>query len=140
MVDALKSINVDSSFDNRLIIARNNNIDNYRNKMQEANGIKYLIMPVEKQDANLLKAIADNLSKDGKSLIFFANIKDNNSLNFICKSTCDINAGLLVKNVSIKTDGNGGGSATFAQGGGKDAKGLTEILKYIEEVIKGYEE
>ncbi len=117
------------------------NIDFYKNKMKEnKDGVKYLVMAVEKQDTNLLKTIADTLSKDLKGLIFFVNIKSNNSFNFICKSTCDINAGLLIKNVSIKTDGNGGGSASFAQGGGRDSKNLKNALEYVKEVAEKYEQ
>ncbi len=117
-----------------------NNLDGYKKKMKKVKDIEYLIEPFEKQDTKLLKSIADHLSRDGKKFIFLVNIKEDKSFNFICKSTCNINAGLLVKNVSIKTDGNGGGSDTFAQGGGRNSKVLKEALEYVKNVVEGYEE
>ena len=50
----------------------------------------------------------------------------------IAKSNTDkVNCGSIVKELSMKCHGNGGGSKTFAQGGGSDAK---DIATYLEEV------
>ena len=67
--------------------------------------------------------------------IFFINIKEDNSVNFIAKSTSFVNAGLIVKDASISSNGNGGGSPKFAQGGGKTSENIDEIIKHIEKVI-----
>ena len=65
--------------------------------------------------------------------VLLANVNDNN-VNIIAKSNCDlINCGAIVKELSIKCSGNGGGSKSFAQGGGSDAM---DISKYLDEVKK----
>ena len=56
---------------------------------------------------------------------------------FICRSSCDIHAGLTVKRASQLSDGNGGGSPTFAQGGGKTIENLDKIFNLIREDIEG---
>lgn len=113
------------------------NLDIYRENIKEINGIKILIMELKNKDINLLKSIADNLINEmDEGIIFFANTKEDGSVNFIGKSNCFVNIGLIVKDAAISSDGNGGGSPTFAQGGGKTADKLPEIFKHIEKVIK----
>ena len=85
---------------------------------------------------DILKSIVDNLMvhiKEG--LVFIANVKGDN-VNFVCRSNIDTHAGLLVKNASVKSLGNGGGSPTFAQGGGKTTEYLDEIFKLVKEEVK----
>ena len=113
-----------------------NNLEEYLNNVKEYNDLKTIIMSVKNKDVNLLKSIADSLVNElGTSFIFFANFKENNNVNFIARSNSFVNAGLIVKEASISANGNGGGSPTFAQGGGHDVTNITEIYKYIEKVI-----
>ena len=94
-------------------------------------------MEVNNIDSNLLKSIADTLVNEMEpGCVFFINKKDDRSLNFICKSNSKVNAGLLVKDASISSQGNGGGSASFAQGGGKTDSMLKEIKEHIEKVFE----
>ena len=91
-----------------------------------------IIKKVNNYEISILKTLIDNaFTKISKGIIFVANIKGNN-VNFICKSNCDINAGDLVKYASLKSNGNGGGSNSYAQGGGTDITYIDEILKDIE--------
>ena len=91
---------------------------------------------LDNKDTNLLKSIADELINEmNNAFIFFINIKEDNSVNFIAKSTSFVNAGLIVKDASISSNGNGGGSPKFAQGGGKTSENIDEIIKHIEKVI-----
>ena len=93
-------------------------------------------MEVKDKDINLLKSIADSLvNKVGECFVFFANVKENGSINFLARSTNRINAGLIVKDAAVSSNGNGGGSPTFAQGGGKNIEALEEIYKHIEKVL-----
>ena len=97
-------------------------------------------MDVKNKDINLLKSIADSLINElSQGVIFFANIKEDGSVNFIGKSNCFVNIGLIVKDAAISSSGNGGGSPTFAQGGGKNTEKLEEIFNHIEKVIKNNE-
>ena len=113
------------------------NLDIYRKNIKDYNKTPGLIMQVEDKDVNLLKSVADNIINEiGKGVVFLANVKKDGSINFICRSNTFVNAGLVVKEASVSSNGNGGGSATFAQGGGKDATNLSEILQYVEKVLK----
>ncbi len=112
------------------------NLDFYREKIKDYNGTLGLIVEVKNKDVNLLKSVADNMINEMKEgVVFIANTKDN-SVNFICRSNTFANAGLLVKDASISSNGNGGGSPTFAQGGGKDISMLPEIFKHVEKVLR----
>ena len=106
-----------------------NNIEEYLNNVEEINGVKAVLLRTSGKETNVLKSLADALiNMLGKSLVFIANVNDGNVM-FICRSSCDIHAGLTVKRASQLSDGNGGGSPTFAQGGGKTIENLDKILK-----------
>ena len=113
-----------------------NNLDIYRKNIKQYGNIKGLIVETNNMDTVLLKSIADTLVNEIKpGCIFIINKKDDDSVNFICRSNCHVNAGLVVKDSSISSQGNGGGSATFAQGGGKTTASLNEIKAHIEKVF-----
>ena len=113
------------------------NLDIYKEHIEEINGINTIIMKLKNKDINLLKSIADTLINEiDNALIFFCNIKDENSVNYICKSNSKVKAGELVKMASLKSEGNGGGNPKFAQGGGKDISNIDEIINEIKKVIK----
>ena len=116
------------------------NLDHYKENIKEINGVQLLIMKLQNQDMNLLKTIADTLINEmNNAFLFFINIKNDDSVNFIAKSSSFVNAGLIVKDASISSEGNGGGSQTFAQGGGKTTAKVEEIIKHIEKVIETHE-
>ncbi len=113
------------------------NLDIYKENIKDYNGTLGIIMKVNNKDVNLLKAVADNLIQVMKEgLVFFANVKNDGAVNFIARSNCHVNAGLLVKNAAVMSEGNGGGSPTFAQGGGKTTSILNEIFDYVEKALK----
>ncbi len=110
--------------------------DIYKDAITDYGKYKALIMKTENIDVQLLKSIADNMisfMKEG--FVFLANINGSNSINFIAKSNCSINASDMVKLAAFKASGNGGGSPTFAQGGGKDVKAVDIILEEIKKEI-----
>ena len=116
------------------------NLDIYKEKQQDYNGTPGIIMTVTNKEVNLLKSIADSLVNEmGKGFVFFANLKDDGSVNFLARSTCHAHAGLIVKEASISSNGNGGGSPTFAQGGGKTQDTLDDIFAHIEKVLRNEE-
>ena len=111
------------------------NIDVYKKEIVENNEFKYLVMKTIDKDVTALKSIADsiiNYMENG--VVFFANIK-NDSVNFIAKSNCSVNAGYIVKMASNKALGNGGGSPAFAQGGGHDISVIDEVLELVTKEI-----
>lgn len=112
-------------------------LDIYKNNIKDYGSIKGLLMKTNDTDINSLKSIADSLiSTMDEGFIFFANVKDDGNVNFIARSNSFVNAGLIVKDASISSGGNGGGSLTFAQGGGKNADNLDKVFDHIEKVLK----
>ena len=114
-----------------------NNLDSYRKKIKKVGNINLLAMNLDNMDNELVKVIADNLVNENKdSVVFFVNVHDKSSVNFICRSNSKVNAGYVVKQASTLVGGNGGGSPTFAQGGGKDASLADKVLKEVEKVVQ----
>ena len=112
------------------------NLDIYKEHIKNYNGTLGIVMEVNNKDNSALKVIADSLVEImNPGFVFFANVKDVDSVNFIARSNCSVNAGLIVKNASIYANGNGGGSLTFAQGGGRDALKVKEVLASVEKKI-----
>lgn len=113
------------------------NLDVYREHIKDYNGTFGLLMTVENKDVNLLKRVADAMIEEmGTGFVFFANIKDDGSINFLSRSSCHANSGLIVKDAAVSSNGNGGGSPTFAQGGGKTKDALPKIYTHIEKVLR----
>lgn len=111
-------------------------LSEYDSNIEEINGIKTVIMKLENKDMNILKNIIDALlNKMETGFIFFANIKGD-SVNFLARSNISLSAGEIVKIAATKSLGNGGGSQTFAQGGGKTIDNLDEIFEEIRNQIK----
>ena len=114
-----------------------NNLDIYLDRTKEINGRKFLYLELDNIETFLVKAIADNLcNKFDSGLIFISNIKEDGSVNFISRNSIkDVNTGLLMKTITTAFGGNGGGSATFANGGIKDKGHLKEIKEKIEDML-----
>ena len=100
-----------------------------------------LIKEFENTDINTLKQLAGAIeSKLNNGIVLLIN-KNTGSLNFVAKANNNlkdkINIGILVKEISTIASGNGGGSPTFAQGGGTDIDKLDMILTYVtKEILK----
>lgn len=112
-------------------------LDAYLSRVKEINGKKLLYLELDNIEMFLVKTMADNLcNKFDEVVVFLANIKEDSSVNFICRSSIpSVNAGYVVKNITTTFDGNGGGSNTFAQGGIKDKSHLKDIKQALEDLI-----
>ncbi|HIS38834.1 MAG TPA: hypothetical protein IAB45_04910, partial [Candidatus Onthousia faecavium] len=101
------------------------------------NNKELLYVELNNKEMFIVKSLADNLCNMSKEiLVFLANIKEDNSVNIICRNSIpSLNAGYIVKSATVNYGGNGGGSATFAQGGIKDKKHLEEIKKELEDIL-----
>ena len=113
------------------------NLDVFNNEIKSCNDIEYMILKLENYDNRLLKPIIDALlEKLNNGVVFISNINDNN-VNYLMKSKIeDIDCNLIVKDISIKTSGNGGGNKYFAQGGGTNISNLDIYLEEIDNIIK----
>lgn len=103
------------------------------------NDTEMIIAIANDYDVPTLKQVVDNLCNQlNNGLVLLANI-NNNNVNFLCKSNSPddkIHCGNIVKELSTKCNGNGGGSKNFAQGGGKDASNVSEYLNEIKTQLK----
>ena len=120
----------------KLLLSKN---DEYLVKKKEGRYGDVLILEFEGENVNALKQLTSNLiTKLNNGICFIIN-KNNNSLNFIARSSDSIadkiNIGALIKDVSLLAEGNGGGSKTFAQGGGSSLENLDVIKKYLKDNI-----
>ena len=126
---------LDKEFNNLKMNNLVSDLTYYLDNKEEINGINVVLCKVEGLDVPSLKTISDNLANQlGKAFVLLANVNGEN-VNFICRSTCDLNAGMEVKSASGRSLGNGGGSPTFAQGGGRTTEYLEEIFNNIREDI-----
>ena len=109
----------------------------FTTNMEVINGIKTSIVILEDYDIDSMRGLADAIiNKYENCFVLLANVKDNH-VNIISKSNSDkVNCGALVKELSVKCKGNGGGSPKFAQGGGSEAEHLAEYLNELKEQIK----
>ena len=106
----------------------------FTTNMEVINGIKVCAAILENYDVAMIKNLADAITnKYDECFVILANV-NNNSVNIIAKANTDkVNCGAIVKDLSIKCKGNGGGSKAFAQGGGSDATNIANDLKTIKD-------
>lgn len=105
---------------------------------EEINGITTIITITNGYDIASLKQIASALSNQigDNNFILLANVNENNSVNYIAKSTSNrINCGEIVKDLSVRSSGNGGGNKSFAQGGAADATIVSKLLMNVKKEI-----
>lgn len=105
---------------------------------EEINGISTIISITTDYEIIILKQIVSALTNSlDNSFILLANINEDKSVNFVAKSTSNrVDCGSIIKELSLKSSGNGGGNKTFAQGGGTDSSHLVENLAIIKEKLK----
>ena len=107
----------------------------YEKEIKNINNLNTLIMKVENVDNNSLKNILDNLAnKYNNIFMLIANI-NGSKITFIGRSNSNVNAGEVVKKVSNKLNGNGGGSLKFAMGSGELSDKLIDVLEMVKKEL-----
>lgn len=112
------------------------NIKYFEDKVVKTENYDYLVIKTENYDLNVLKQIIDVLTnKMENGFVFIANVVNNN-VNYISKSNNDrIHSGELINIASTRSNGNGGGSKSFGQGGGTDISNIDIILEEIRNIV-----
>lgn len=128
--------NLEKEYQEELTKKMLKNIDTYASKKEKGKFGDVLILSFENEDINILKQLVGQaLNKLDNGIVFIYNIKEN-SVNFVAKASdslkTEINVGELIKNVSVITEGNGGGSPLFAQGGGTNIDKLDMAIDYVK--------
>lgn len=114
----------------------------YAEKASDINGGKLLVAKLEGIDQAAMKAGLESLDvKLGKAIIVLVSVLSTEQTVIMVKVhedfvTKGINAGKIVSEIAQATGGKGGGKPNYAQGAGKNAPGLNEILSKIENEIK----
>ncbi|MGN0013815.1 MAG: DHHA1 domain-containing protein, partial [Candidatus Gastranaerophilaceae bacterium] len=116
-------------------------IQSFISKAEEITDGKLFVSKVDGLPAMFMKPAIEKInSKLGNSIIILASIINEHQIS-ICTKVSDIfvqkgiNAGKIVAEIAAATGGKGGGRPNFAQGGGKDAANLDEILLKIKNNI-----
>ena len=106
--------------------------------MEDINGVNTIISITSGYDINTLKQIISHLSNQiDNNLIILANINEDKSVNFIAKGSSEkVDCSSIIKKLAEATNGNGGGSKVFGQGGGTDSSNIGKVLKSIKEELK----
>ena len=104
---------------------------------EDINGITTIISITNGYDIATLKQIVSNLSNQiDNNFILLANVNEDNSVNYVAKSNSNrVDCGEIVKDLAVRSSGNGGGSRAFAQGGGTDATLVPKLLINVKERI-----
>ncbi|MCD7033001.1 alanine--tRNA ligase [Metabacillus sp. GX 13764] len=110
-------------------------------KAVEINGVTLLASTVQAKDMNSLRGMLDDLKNKLGSAIVVLGAAADGKVNLAAGVTKDLtekgyHAGKLIKEVSARCGGSGGGRADMAQAGGKDLEKLEAALKYAEEWVK----
>ena len=116
------------------------NLSTFDNDIMETSLGKVIITKTNNYEVTFLKELVDRLlHKIGYGFVFVANVTDNN-VNYISKASGEIsnkiNCGEIIKESSLHSNGNGGGSKTYGQGGGTDISKLDDILNKIRTYIQ----
>ena len=103
----------------------------------EINDLSVVVAITSGYEIPVLKQLVDAISnRFERYFVLLANVNGNN-VNFVCKSNGDkVNCGVLIKELSLKSSGNGGGSKNFAQGGGTNIDNLSVNLQEIKEYLR----
>lgn len=100
--------------------------------------VKFYHVIDEEMDEEFHIAVGDEASKQDPTLLYCALIVKDSGIRIIvfAGEKASFKAGDLVKEISSKLGGSGGGDTRFGQGGGKDVSKLSEAVSHAELLIK----
>jgi alanyl-tRNA synthetase len=110
--------------------------------VQTINGVKVIAMQVGADNPGDLRMMLDNLKDQLQSgiIVLGAESRDGKAM-IICGVSEDLtnrfHAGEIIKALSTKLGGKGGGRADMAQGGGPDPKSLKAALESVVAIVAG---
>ena len=106
----------------------------------EVSGVKVLAAQLEGVEAKALRDTIDQLkNKLGSGVVVLATVQDGKialAAGVTKELTSQIKAGDIIKDLTGKIGGKGGGRPDFAQGGGTDLDALSAALGSVEDLVK----
>jgi alanyl-tRNA synthetase len=102
---------------------------------------KAVVATIDGLNMDGLRVLSDKIRSKTPSALIILAFSDDEKASFMVSLTDDlvgkgIKAGELAKELAKLLNGSGGGKPDFAQGGGKDPKGLVKALEKIGAIIK----
>jgi alanyl-tRNA synthetase len=109
--------------------------------IREVDGVKVLSQQVNADSPKDLRVMLDNLKDQIKTgVIVLGGVAEDGKAMLICGVTDDLtdrfHAGEIIKQLSAKVGGKGGGRPDMAQGGGPNVGKLAETLSSVAELLK----
>lgn len=111
-------------------------LNEYDKYLEKYGNINAFCFKTENEDTSVLKNIMDELANRYENTIIFIINEKEDGASFLAKSTSSVDASLIIKEIASLTDGNGGGSKTFAQGGSKKKINSKKALDKVRELLK----
>ena len=116
--------------------------DEIKEKIKKVNDISLLINHFEDENLDFIKQIGFEFEKEYKKIVFLATTKFNQKpsiLLLISRSIIEkikLDARIIIKDLSKHIDGSGGGQVFLSTAGGKNSKGLKNVLLEGESYFK----
>lgn len=127
--------NLDKEFNQKREEKALEDLSSYEQLAEEVDGIKVIITTTKDMDISILKTIADNLVNKINGFVCFINESDE-KINLVLKSCVDkLDCNKILKDILPLCNGKGGGSKTFAQGGGEKIENLDIIIEKVKESL-----
>ncbi len=130
-----QTMNIEKEYKQKLIQKKLEDLSEYENQIIEKNNKKYLFVKTENETSEVIKEIIQNIANKHSDIFIFWTNASNQNINFFARSNTDISAGEIIKKAAELIDGKGGGSPTFAQGGGTNTSSIDEIIETIKEIV-----
>ena len=110
--------------------------------IRDINGVKVVSQQVSVDSPKDLRVMLDNLKDQIKSgVVVLGAVAEDGKGMLICGVTDDLtdrfHAGEIIKQLSAKVGGKGGGRPDMAQGGGPNSGALVEALASVEALVEG---
>lgn len=112
--------------------------DDLMKKVENHGGVNLLVSEINDFDSDNLKSLSFSLIRNIKDAFILLKCRSNNKTSLVCNisknliSLHDIDASKIIKEISIRIDGGGGGQNNFASGSGNlniDSDELKNICK-----------
>ena len=109
------------------------------NNAVEVNGVQLLVETLDADPKSLRETVEQLKDKLGNAVVVLASVNDGrvSLVAGVAKAlTKEIKAGDIIKDLSAKVSGKGGGRPDMAQGGGTDASALPAALSDLTQQLK----
>ena len=112
--------------------------DDLMKKVENHGGVNLLVSEINDFDSDNLKSLSFSLIRNIEDAFILLKCRSNNKTSLVCNisknliSLHDIDASIIIKEISIRIDGGGGGQNNFASGSGNlniDSDELKNICK-----------